>query len=59
MMLDHLGELEIAEKIRSAVREVYAQGKVLTADICKAVGSDQQPATCTQFTEALIAALQR
>ena len=24
MMLDHLGEMEIAEKIRSAVREVYA-----------------------------------
>ena len=57
MMLDHLGELDIAENIRRAVCEVYAQGTVLTADICKAVGSDQAPATCTQFTDALIAAL--
>lgn len=57
MMLDHLGELEIAERIREAVRSVYAQGNVLTADICKALGVDQQPATCTQFTDALIEAL--
>ena len=57
MMLDHLGELEIAERIREAVRSVYAQGNVLTADICKALGVDQQPATCTQFADALIEAL--
>ena len=59
MMLDHLGELEIAERIRAAVRKVYAEGSVLTADICKALGSNQQPATCTQFTDALIAALEQ
>ena len=59
MMLDHLGELEIAERIRAAVRKVYAEGSVLTADICKALGSNQQPATCTQFTDALIGALEQ
>lgn len=59
MMLDHLGELEIAERIRAAVRKVYAEGGVLTADICKALGSNQQPATCTQFTNALIGALEQ
>lgn len=57
MMLDHLGELEIATNIRSAVREVYAQGKVLTADICKAIGSSQAPSTCTEFTNELIKVL--
>ena len=59
MMLDHLGELEIAERIRAAVRKVYAEGSVLTADICKALGSNQQLATCTQFTDALIGALEQ
>ena len=59
MMLDHLVELEIAERIRAAVRKVYAEGSVLTADICKALGSNQQPATCTQFTDALIGALEQ
>lgn len=59
MMLDHLGELETAQKIRDAVRKVYAEGKVLTADICKAIGSSQEPSTCTEFTDALIEALSR
>ena len=54
MMLDHLGELELAQRIREAVRQIYAEGKVLTADICKAVGSDMQPSTCTAFTDELI-----
>lgn len=59
MMLDHLGELETAQKIRDAVRKVYAEGKVLTADICKAIGSSQEPSACTEFTDALIEALSR
>ncbi|MFR7746723.1 MAG: isocitrate/isopropylmalate dehydrogenase family protein [Eggerthellaceae bacterium] len=59
MMLDHLGELDIAEKIRAAVRAVYAEGKVLTADVCKATGASVQPATCSRFTDELIAMLQR
>lgn len=59
MMLDHLGELDIAQKIRQAVREVYAEGKVLTADIRKATGSDLPAATCTQFTDELVSALKK
>lgn len=59
MMLDHLGELEIAANIRNAVREVYAEGAVLTADICKATGSSVEPATCSRFTDELIAVLER
>ena len=59
MMLDHLGELDLAQKIRQAVREVYAEGKVLTADIRKATGSDLPAATCTQFTDELVSALKK
>ena len=59
MMLDHLGEFEIAQRIRDAVRAVYAEGKVLTADIRKATGSDATAATCTEFTDALVAQLER
>ena len=59
MMLDHLGEFEIAQRIRDAVRAVYAEGKVLTADIRKATGSDAPAATCTEFTDALVAQLER
>ena len=59
MMLDHLGEFKIAQRIRDAVRAVYAEGKVLTADIRKATGSDAPAATCTEFTDALVAQLER
>ncbi|WP_165054985.1 MULTISPECIES: isocitrate/isopropylmalate dehydrogenase family protein [unclassified Adlercreutzia] len=58
MMLDHLGELEAASRIRRAVRSVYARGERLTADIRRATGSDATVASCTEFTEALIAALE-
>ncbi len=57
MMLDHLGELEIAQKIRDAVRKVYAEGKVLTADIRKATGSAEPGCSCTAFTEELVRVL--
>lgn len=57
MMLDHLGELEAAERIRRAVRAVYAEGACLTGDIRKATGCDQPAASCTEFTDALIAAI--
>ncbi len=58
MMLDHLGELEAAERIRAAVRKVYAEGTCLTGDIRRATKSDAAPATCAQFTQALIAAME-
>lgn len=59
MMLDHLGELEAAARIREAVSRVYAQGTCLTGDIRRATGSDVKPATCTEFTDALVRELER
>ena len=54
MMLDHLGEHEPAKRIREAVKAVYAKGEHLTADIRRANGEIAAPATCTEFTNALI-----
>lgn len=59
MMLDHLGELDAARRIREAVRLVYSEGKVITADIRKATRSDDPAATCTEFTDELIKVLSR
>lgn len=59
MMLDHLGELETAKRIRKAVRLVYSEGKVLTADIRKATNSDAPAATCSAFTDELVKALEQ
>lgn len=57
MMLDHLGGLDAADRIRRAVRRVYADGEFLTADIRWATGSDAPAVGCTRFTDALIEAL--
>lgn len=54
MMLDHLGERECAERVRAAVRAVYAAGECLTGDIRRTTGSDRPAATCTEFTDALV-----
>ena len=54
MMFDHLGEMQQAERLRAAVREVYRRGEVLTADIRKATGSAKPAATCSDFTDELI-----
>lgn len=59
MMLDHLGELEGAARIRNAVRAVYAEGEVLTADIRKATSSDKTAASCSLFTEELVRVLKQ
>lgn len=59
MMLDHLGELEIAARIRDAVRRVYEAGEFITGDIRKATGSDKPGCSCTQFTDALVAELKK
>lgn len=59
MMLDHLGEDDCARRIRMAVRHVYADGSVLTGDIRKATGSNEAAASCTAFTDALVAELVR
>jgi isocitrate dehydrogenase (NAD+) len=50
MMLEHLGELDAANRVDAAVRRVYREGKCLTRD----VGGI---ATTAEFTQAVIAAL--
>ena len=57
MMLDHLGESACADRIRTAVRAVYAEGICLTGDIRRATGVDAPAASCTEFTDALVKAL--
>ena len=57
MMLDYIGEPEIAQKIRAAIAKVYAEGEHLTGDIRKVTGSSKPACSCTEFTDALIAAL--
>lgn len=57
MMLDYLGEMETAQRIRDAVRAVYAEGKWLTGDIRRATSSEAAACSRTEFTNALIDAL--
>lgn len=59
MMLDHIGELEAAELIRQAVRNVYAEGVSVTADIRRATKSDKPAVSCTEFTQALVDEIKR
>ncbi len=58
MMLDHINETEKAEKIRSAIAEVIAEGNVRTYDMLKMPGSqdviDRGAATTQQVTDAVI-----
>lgn len=54
MMLDHLGEQEAAERIRRAIRAVYAKGEFLTGDIRRAEGQAKQAASCSEFTSAVV-----
>lgn len=48
MMLEHIGETEIAKKIDTAVSKVIADGKYLTKDL-----NNQNYVTTTEFTDAL------
>ncbi len=61
MMLDWLGETEIAERVRGAVAEVIAGGTVRTYDMLKLRGGPeavaQGAATTTEMTDAVIEAL--
>jgi isocitrate dehydrogenase (NAD+) len=47
MMLDHLGEIDAATRLRSAIEQVYKTGRHLTGD----VGGT---ASTTEFTDAVI-----
>ncbi len=61
MMLDHIDENEKAERIRSAIGAVIAEGKMRTYDMMRLTGGpevlDQGAASTTQMTEAIIAKL--
>ena len=58
MMLDHIGELDAAKRIRQGIRNVYAEGTNLTADIRRATRSSAPSVGCTQFTDALVREIQ-
>ena len=61
MMLEHIGEMEKALKIRKAIAKVIEEGKVRTYDMKKMRGSakaiEEGAATTQQMTDAVIAAL--
>jgi 3-isopropylmalate dehydrogenase len=58
MMLDHIGELEKAAHIRSAIAKVVREGKVRTYDMLKLRGSqdalNQGAASTTEVTDEII-----
>ncbi|MDD3875128.1 MAG: isocitrate/isopropylmalate family dehydrogenase [Bacteroidales bacterium] len=61
MMLEHIGENEIAERIRKATAEVVAEGKVRAYDMMKLKGSPEVinngAASTKQMADAIIAKL--
>ncbi|HSD64709.1 MAG TPA: isocitrate/isopropylmalate family dehydrogenase [Ignavibacteriaceae bacterium] len=61
MMLEHLGENEKAQKIRSAISKVIEEGKVKTYDMMKLKGSSEVfkygASTTQQLTDAIISKL--
>ena len=58
MLLDHVGELEKATRVREAVAAVIADGKVRTYDMMKIPGGagviEKGAATTFQVTDAII-----
>jgi isocitrate dehydrogenase (NAD+) len=61
MMLEHLGEMELAAKITKAVKDVVEEGKVMTYDMMKLPGTPEAfskgAATTQQMADAIIAKL--
>jgi 3-isopropylmalate dehydrogenase len=61
MMLDHLGETDMATRIRSAIEKVTSEGKVRTYDMARMPGGPEAisngAATTQQMTDAVIARL--
>jgi len=62
MMLDHIGEIDKANLIRSAIAGVVSEGKVRTYDMMRIPGGPkaiaQGAATTTQLTDAILRALE-
>ncbi|RLB58300.1 MAG: isocitrate/isopropylmalate dehydrogenase family protein [Deltaproteobacteria bacterium] len=58
LMLDHLGEGELATRIRSAIAEVVEEGKVRTYDMLKLRGRPEElsqgAVSCDEMTDAII-----
>ena len=61
MMLDHIGETEMSERIRSAIATVVAEGKAYSYDMLKMPGGagviEKGAATTDQVADAIIANL--
>lgn len=57
MMLDYLGEKGFGDRIRDAIKAVYAKGEHLTGDI-RRTKADVKVASCTEFANAVIAELE-
>jgi 3-isopropylmalate dehydrogenase len=61
MMLDHIGETEISERIKKAIADVVAEAKVYTYDMMKMPGGsgviEKGAATTDQVADAIIAKL--
>jgi isocitrate dehydrogenase (NAD+) len=61
MMLDYIGEKELASRIRSAIATVIAEGKVRTYDMMKMAGRPEViqngAASTTEMTDAIISKL--
>jgi len=60
--VEHVGESDMAERIRSAVARVVKEGKVRTYDMLRIAGGSksiaQGAASTTQMTDAILTALQ-
>ena len=50
MMLEHLGDIERARRVRRAIEQTVREGKTVTRDLGGSASTDQ-------FTEAIIARL--
>jgi 3-isopropylmalate dehydrogenase len=61
MMVEHVGEIDMAERIRKAVATVVKEGKVRTYDMMRIPGGPksiaQGAASTVQMTEAILSAL--
>ena len=61
MMLDHIGEKDMADKIRNAIAEVIEEGKAKTYDMMKIRGGadvfEKGACTTQEMTDAVIAKL--
>ena len=61
MMLEHVGETAKARRIRDAIAEVIAEGKVRTYDMLRIPGGpdaiEKGAASTQQMTDAIIAKL--